>query len=331
MIEHMLRFYGINCGNKLIEYFTTGLSLPIFFALVDILISLKNFNDLTTQFFNRLFLLTLCASRLFSYLLIKYNSPLLLKAYRELREYQNECFISESNIRIYYIITILLSFLMTAFSTIFNFCEPYIFEIFEDLNETMNSLPIPPLALIFILRFYVNSWGLSMQLVYIDFKTRFISLIENFNKVVVRNNIKPAKNVLISTQRTIFKFVELKSEIKRNVDFLKYGISMEFFSTVALTVCTHDSVSNQECYYLSTLRIVLTIGYFLWTMSSNFRVRKAQNELSLNLNLWLNIEYETINDMENLKTVFKPFKEDNRMDTICVESGQTNVNALKRF
>jgi len=90
---------------------------------------------------------------------------------------------------------------------------------------------------------------------------------------------------------------------------------MEFISNVALTVCTHGSVSNQECYYLSILWIVLTIGYFLWTMSSNFRVRKAQNELSLNLNLWLNIEFENVNDIEmkNLKMIFK---EDNRMDTI---------------
>jgi len=207
---------------------------------------------------------------------------------------------------------------MTAFSTIFNFCEPHIFEIFEDPNETLNLLSIPSLILIFILRFYVNSWGLSIQLVYIDFKTRFISLIKNFNKVVVRNNIKPAKNELISTQRTIFKFVELKSVIKRNVDFLKYDISMEFFSAFALTVCTHGSVSNQECYYLSILWFVLTIGYFLWTMSSNLRVRKAQNELSLNLNLWLNIEFENINDIEinNLKTSFKPFKEHNGMDMI---------------
>ncbi len=319
MIEHILRFYGINCDNKWIRYFTTGLSLPIFLTLViiDILISIKNCNDFTTQFLNKLFLLTLCASRLLSYLLIKYNSPQILKVYRELKDYQKECFISESNVRIYYMITIFISFLMTAFSTIFNFCEPYIFEIF-DLNETMNSLSIPLLTLIFILRFYVNSWGLTTQLVYIDFKTRFISLIKNFNKVVVRNNIKPAKNVLISTQRTIFKFVELKSVTKRNVDFLKYGISIEFFSAVGLTVCTHSSVSNQECYYLKILWIVLTIGYFLWTMSSNFRVRKAQNELSLNLNLWLNIEFENVNDIEmkNLKMVFKPFKEDNRMDTI---------------
>jgi hypothetical protein len=244
MIEHILRFYGINCVNKWIIYFTTGLSLPIFLTLVIMLISLKNFNDLTIEFFNKLFLLTHCASRLLSYLLIKYNSPLILKVYHELKDYQNECFISESNIRIYYMITILISFLMTAFLTIFNFCEPYIFEIFEDLNETMNWLSIPSLTLIFILRFYVNSWGLSIQLVYIDFKTRFISLIKNFNKVVVRNNIKPAKNVLISAQRTIFKFVEMKSVIKRNVDFLKYVISMEFISNVALTVCTHGSVSN---------------------------------------------------------------------------------------
>jgi hypothetical protein len=88
------------------------------------------------------------------------------------------------------------------------------------------------------------------------------------------------------------KFFGFKNEIKENVDFLKYGISMEFVSTLALLTCPHGLFSKSSCFHFTIPYVVLMTGYFVWTMSSNLRIRIAENDLTMTLNSWLNLKPE---------------------------------------
>jgi hypothetical protein len=64
-------------------------------------------------------------------------------------------------------------------------------------------------------------------------------------------------------------------------------------------------------YRLNILRIILMIAYYLWTMSSNFRIRIIENNLSFILNRWLNLKVEdSIRiDMNYIEKFSKQFNE----------------------
>jgi hypothetical protein len=109
---------------------------------------------------------------------------------------------------------------------------------------------------------------------------------------VLNEKSEPDGDVLKLTQKFILKFVNFKNEIKSNVDFLKFGISAEFFLTIGLIIFSNGFVMESKFYRLNILRIVLIIGYYLWTMSSNFRIRIIENNLSFILNRWLNLKVE---------------------------------------
>ncbi len=76
-------------------------------------------------------------------------------------------------------IAILMSFLTTEF----HFCESFIVEVMEDFSEKQESLLIPSFAQLFIHGFYLNLWNISIQLFYVVFKTRYLSIIKEFKKL----------------------------------------------------------------------------------------------------------------------------------------------------
>ncbi len=290
MIENILKFYGINFNNKWFGFFTTGLTLSAFSTTLCTLIFFKSSDNEIRDLLLKLLFSVHCASKLINYLLIKYKSSELFELNNKLREYQNKCSISQLNIYIFSSISLIISVFLALLSTIFYFCQSYSDQSFEGLNEQIVSLKIPPFLPIFVLNFYLNSWNITIQLFYMEFKTRYISIIKEFNKEVMNEKSKPDSDVLVLTQKFVIEFVHFKSDIKTNVDFLKYGISVEFFCSFCLTLIS--IISRSECYYLGITRIFLISGCYLFTMSSNLRIRIVENNLSLNLNRWLNLNDE---------------------------------------
>jgi hypothetical protein len=187
-------------------------------------------------------------------------------------------------------------------------CETHIFKSFDGQLEL---IPMPSIVKVFVLHFYLSSWYVSIQLLYIEFKSRYISIIKEFRKEVLNEKSEPDGDVLKLTQKFILKFVNFKNEIKSNVDFLKFGISAEFFLTIGLLIFSNGFVMEPKFYRLNILRIILMIAYYLWTMSSNFRIRIIENNLSFILNRWLNVKVEdSIRiDMDYIEKFSKQFNE----------------------
>ncbi len=292
MIEIILKFYGINCNNKWIRFFATGLTLSVFLTTIFMLNPVKSSEDLTREIFFKIIILIFIASKLFNYLMIKYNSTEIFELNLRLRKFQDKCLISQLNIKIIAIFSIFFSILSAFITTIVYFYEPDMTEILEDFNESMDSLPIPSYLQIFIQSFYYHSWFILVQLLYLEFKTRYISILKEFRKNVINEKSEPDSDVLVLTQKYVIKFVNFKNDIKRNLDFLKYGISMEFVSTVTLIVYFHVLTSKSKSYYLGILFLILFIGCYLWTMSSNLRIRIIENDISFILNQWLRLNPE---------------------------------------
>ncbi len=289
MIEYILKFFGISCNNKWIGFFATGLTLTSFSTAFFVLKIVKSPDNYKIEVLFKIFLLLSIASNLFNYLWIKYKSTELFELNHKLIKFQNKCRISQLNIHMFSIFSVLFSALLAFITTKVYICQSGADQLFEDLTEKMESLPIPSFLQIFILTFYGILRYISIQLLYIELKTRYISIIKEFSKEVMNEKCEPDSDVLKLTQKFVLKFVNFKNEITRNVDFLKYGISIEFISIISFIICFHILFSKPECYHFGISFIILIIGYYLWTMSSNLRIRIIENDLSLILNQWLHL------------------------------------------
>jgi hypothetical protein len=200
---------------------------------------------------------------------------------------------------------------MAIICTKIYFWELCVTEVFKGFDGQLDVILMPSIIKVFVLHFYHNSWFVSIQLLYIEFKSRYISIIKEFRKEVLNEKSEPDGDVLILTRKYVLKFVNFKNEIKRNVDSLKFGISIEFFLSIGLIVYSNGFVMRSKFYRLNILRIILMIGYYLWTMSSNLRIRIIENDLSFILNRWLNLKAEdSIQiDMDYIEKLSKQFNE----------------------
>jgi hypothetical protein len=223
--------------------------------------------------------------------MIKYKSTELFELNEKLEKFQNKCRISKKKIQIFSIFSVILTALTAFCTTNIYFCVSDIFIIFED-NKKIDSLPVSSFFQVFVLAFYHYLWYFSIQLLYIEFKTRYISIIKEFKINVMNEKSEPDIDALKLTQKYVLKFVNFKNDIKRNVDFVKYGISMEFISYIALTICCHALNQKSKFPYYHIFVSILLFCYYLWTMSYNLRIRIIDNDLSLTLNEWLHLNPE---------------------------------------
>ncbi len=318
MIKHILKTYGINCNNKWIGYLTTGLTLSIFSSVVMPVMYSNNFSNKFNEIFFKPVLSTVCVSKILNYLVIKHKSNNFFRLNYKLRNFQMKRSFGELHIYIYSAIFLYLSIVISLLATKYNFCELYLIVILEDFNESMESLPIPAFSPIFLIKLYLYSWFSVIQFLYIEIKARYIVIIKDFNNELKRIVTKPDESVIILTQKTISKFIELKDDIKRNVDFLKYGITIELIPhiTAIVLIGSHGSIFDTKCHPFSISFIILMIGSYLWTMSYDFRVKRSENDLTMSLNHWLNQKYEDSDEIEIkvLERTVKQFNEQKSID-----------------
>jgi hypothetical protein len=311
MIEYVFQFYGIFCHNKCIGYLATGLTLSVFSGAIIAVKLFESFKSNTSEFLLKLLLIILFVTKVVNLLIIKYKSSKLIELNNKLKKFQNKSRINQNFLNIFSIISILFSLLMAFIGTKIYFWELCDTEIFKGFDGQLELIPMPSIIKFFVMHFYLSSWYVSIQLLYIEFKTRYISIIKEFRKEVLNEKSEPDGDVLKLTQKFVLKFVNFKNEIKSNIDFLKIGISIEFFLSIGLIIFLNGFVMESKFYRLNILRIVLMIGYYLWTMSSNLRIRIVENNLSFILNRWLNLKVEdSIRiDMDYIQTFNKQYNE----------------------
>jgi len=253
------------------------------------LLFFESYEDVKSEVFLKIFFSISFASKLFNYLIIKYKSTDILKLNQKLRKFQNKSHISQLNIHIFSILSLFFAGLLAFLTTKTYFCKTFSTELFEDLDKKIDSISIPSALQMFLMNFYHYLMQNSFQLLYIELKTRYISIIKEFKINVMNEKSKTDSNVLKLNQKFVLKFVNFKTDIKRNVDFLKHGISFEFTSNFVILLFSHK---NSGYLHFEISLIVLIIVNYLWTMSLNFMIRLNENNLSFILNQWLHLKPE---------------------------------------
>jgi hypothetical protein len=191
-----------------------------------------------------------------------------------------------------------LSIVISLVATKFNSCAPFLIEINKDFFQTIKSIFIPVTPYIFLMAIYIYFWSIVIQLLYIEIKTRYSTIIEDFTNEVKSIKTKPDKSVIISTQRSILKFAEFKNNIKKYVDFLKFGVFIDLALPVAIVLGSYETTLELECWAFGIAFVILMIGSYLWTISYNLRVKRSESDLTLNLNRWLNSNIENSDEIE---------------------------------
>ncbi len=93
MIRYLLMVFGINCNNKWIGNFLTGLTLSLYSMIVIPLIFPISLNDELKVLILKILCFLTTSSKIISILIIKFNSSRIVRLFEHIEEYQIKSFI----------------------------------------------------------------------------------------------------------------------------------------------------------------------------------------------------------------------------------------------
>ncbi len=112
MINYLLMIFGINCKNKWIATFLTGITLSIFSLILVQIITHISFGDEIKILIFKISCAIALVSKITSFILLKFKSTKIFELYDRLIDYQIESFITYNN---HYISTVIfILFTITA-------------------------------------------------------------------------------------------------------------------------------------------------------------------------------------------------------------------------
>ncbi len=292
MINYLLMIFGINCKNKLIGTFLTGITLSIFSLIMVQTIVHISFGDEIEILIFKISSAIVVASKIISFIPLKFKSTKIFELYDRLIDYQIKSYIKYNNHYISTVIFILFTIIATWISTAIYFYDSHFGNIHKGLIEKQENLPISQKSQIILISFYVNAWNFLLQIIFYEFNNRYISIINAFNQEIDRKVSKPDNNVIVLSQRTVLKFNKFQSDIKKNVDFVKYFIIIDTFSMALIMIYVMFCVPNRNMQFklFSFAYLILMAIYFFWTMNSGLKVGKVEKEMVSKLNRWKELE-----------------------------------------
>ncbi len=299
MVRYLSKVFGINCNKKWIGNSLTGLTLSILSLVVFQITFPISLKDELKILILKISSSVTFASKIVSFLIIKYYSSKIFRVYDQIEEYQIKSFIKYDN---YFstIISILFVFTSTGLTTAIYFCDFYFNNLFKELTEKQELIPIDQKLQIFLINFYVHALKTLLQLMYREFNTRYISIIETFIEEIDRRFNKPDRNVIINAQRTVLQLIEFRSNFKKNVEFIKYFIVVDILSMSGIIIYTMVYIPTYSMKFniFCILYLILMSIHFSWTIKTGLKVNKLSEELSSKFNRWKNFRIEGINSIE---------------------------------
>ncbi len=144
MINYLLMIFGINCKNKWIATFLTGITLSIFSLILVQIITHISFGDEIKILIFKISCAILLVSKISSFILLKFKSTKIFELYDRLIDYQIESFITYNNHYISTVIFILFTITVTWIGTAVYLYDSQFGNIgfFEEFIENQESLPI---------------------------------------------------------------------------------------------------------------------------------------------------------------------------------------------
>lgn len=281
MFEYLFIIYGMNCANVNIRHFFTGLTLMIFSLFLIFVFYLPNTSIMIVM---KIFTAIIFISHLISYFIIRIKSEQIFQLYYELKAYRTEHLMNNSK-NIYFSI-ISLAYLILSIATI------AMLTFDDQFNDLFKSLYFPTFFKLssIVGQFYQHGWNILIQFIYYELYTQYNNIIESFNKELREKNTTPSKNVILMTQRNISNFIRFQSNLKSNISFITYFITLNLIAFNVYLLCTLISDPDLDSWSSSStiFYVIFSILYFIWIRLSVSKKNQIEENMIKRLHKWQN-------------------------------------------
>ncbi len=288
--------YGMNFSNKLMVHFFTGLSLTIFSVISLRAIVLIKLDDNFEDIFIKILCSTTCLYLIFSYILIKIKLKEILELNDRLKSQKFLFFVNNSKVFCPSIIAIAVWLLLLTIGIINRLVNEKIELILHDFFSQINLTIFAKSSDIFLAIVYSNGWKILVLLIYHDLNMKYSNIIEAFSEEMKKKVNYPEINVIRMTHRSVLKFMELQTSLKKCVYFIKLFIIFDFAIHFLLNlIWTLKSLLNCDYYgfFLTLSYLIVWTSYHLWIRFEINSTKNNEKMLNFHLSRWQKI---TINE-----------------------------------
>jgi len=229
---------------------------------------------------------------LISYTFIKFKSERIFKLYSDLKSYQREYLLNERNDKYSTVMGIILILIMTLLSILILLNDPHLDKI---VNEALIRISFKNLS--FILSLYLNCWIISIQLIYYELKINYLIIIDSFDLELQRKSYKPSVNIIVMTERIVFKFMKFQYNLKNIVTLIPYFMIINTICLTIIMICPIISYLNYNLlhYGIVFAFIIISNASTFWTIFSTKKVGIIEKNLTQKLKSW-----QTFGNDENI-------------------------------
>ena len=282
----MFIIFGINCGNKFFCQLLTSITI-ICFLMYLLHIPLTIFIEHNLTMILMKFGTTLMTlAHLMSYLYIRYRSEKIFELYEELKCFQKQSHNTSEYRRIFFALLFFLPMVYFSIQILFN--DTMIDQLFNikliQVDFMYRSVPF---------LFHWIGWLFALQLINHELNSRYSEIIEEFLHSLKRRNslksYKPSKQTLIKSQSVLHKFIHFKTEINKNLKFVKVFIITEFYSYSIIFIVMFSVYLNQNNYFSCVLVLcdftIMTI-FYCWIQFRCWIRQSYTRQISYELGKW---------------------------------------------
>jgi hypothetical protein len=296
MFEYILMIYGMNFSNKPMAHFFTGLNLTIFSVISLRVIILIEPDDNFEDIFIKILCSITCLYLIFSYLLIKIKLKEILDLNARLKCQKILYFDNNSKLFCPSIIAIAVWLLLLTIGIINRLVNEKIESVLHDFFSEINLAIFAKSSDIFLVIVYSNGWKILVLLIYHDLNMKYSNIIEAFSEEMKRKVNYPEINVIRMTHRSVLKFMDLQTSLKKCVRFMKLFIIFDFaIHSLLNLILTLKSVLISDYYgfFLTLSYLIVWVSYHLWIRFEINSTKNNEKMLNFHSNRWQKI---TIND-----------------------------------
>jgi len=215
MFEYLLMIFGINVNKRYINHILIGFNISIFPASI-----LRIFNhrsEISGLFLIEIPMTIILFFNFISYILINLKSNEILKLKQEMKNYRKLSYKRKSNAFSPTIIALIVWLILYTIAITFQLLNNNIVFMFENSLNEFNFINIAKDLSKPVVIFYLESWRILIRLIYHDLNTLYSYLIDCFNIELRRKLNYPDMNVIGMTHRTILRFIQFQTCLKKNV------------------------------------------------------------------------------------------------------------------
>lgn len=284
MLDYIFILYGIDHKYKTLNKLFTGLIITTYSVLIITTLLTINFVENKFEFIFKILCIIFWMTSLYSYVLIKLNSELLLEIIEELNEFYIKFNIRKSNISsiIYIILHLILYFLILYSSFNDNIIDESVKWYFVNISFHHHAT---------ITVFYLNGWLIMLQFIYYEISNQYLEVLNNLNEKMKNIQKTPNCSFIYDIRKTIEHFLDneivLKKVIYNKIYFI-FLMNISYLSTNMFYIYSAFVKNDLFLFILFLTIFIIILIYFISKQIILCLKSNVKKKIIENLKQWKN-------------------------------------------